>query len=148
MLELARLIPREFKGTLFTVSPLVALEASENSRSQVILLGGRLSAESYICTGAAAIIQLQQIRADFCFLGSNGTSLRGGITEDDWEVAQIKKTMIQAADKTVMMSISEKIEVVQKMKVCNLQAIDCLVTELNPRDKRLARYSKVIKKLL
>ncbi len=148
MLELAKLLPRDFTGTIFTVSPLVALETVENSQANVILLGGKLSTESYICTGAAVTSQLQDIRADICFLGSNGISIKEGVTETDWEVAQVKKLMLQAATKSVIMSISEKIDVVQTMKVCSLPSIDWLITELSPTDKKLARYTKRMKKIL
>lgn len=141
MLELARLLPTGLKGTLFTVSPLVALEATQRSSIDVILLSGRLSPNSYICTGASVVSQLSEITADLCLMGANGFSLKNGITDDDWEIVQVKKAMLRRSGKSALLCISEKRNVVQKLQVCPMHAIDYLVTELSPSQKQLAEYS-------
>lgn len=141
MLELARLLPRDLKGTLFTMSPLVALEATQRSSIDVILLSGRLSPDSYICTGASVISQLSEIRADLCLMGANGFSLKKGIMDDDWEVVQVKKAMLRTSAKSALLCISEKREVIQKLQVCPMHAVDYLITELSPSHKELAGYS-------
>lgn len=142
MLELARMLPENLKGTLFTVSPLVALEVTQRSSIEVILLAGRLSRNSYICTGASVISQLSDITADLCLIGSNGFSLKAGITDDDWEVMQVKKAMINAAEKTALLCISERMEIMHNLRVCPLHAIHYLVTERPSSDKRLSKYKK------
>lgn len=141
MLELARIIPEDLKGTLFTVSPLVALEVAQRSTVDVILLSGRLSRNSYICTGASVVSQLSELRADLCFLGTNGFALKEGVTDSDWEVVQVKKAMLKSAEKTALLSIAEKLGSIQKFQVCNLQAIQYLLTELNPADEKVTAYS-------
>jgi DeoR/GlpR family transcriptional regulator of sugar metabolism len=145
MLELARIIPENLKGTFFTVSPLVALEVAQRSTVNVILLAGRLSRNSYICTGSTVISQLSEVRVDLCFLGTNGLSLNEGVTDHDWEVVQVKKAMLRSADKIALLSISEKLGTIQKMQVCNLKAIDYLITELTPMEERLKDYSTLVK---
>lgn len=145
MLELARMIPQNLKGTLFTVSPLVALEAAQRSTIDVILLAGRLSRNSYICTGSSVVSQLSELRVDLCFIGTNGLSLHEGITDNDWETVQVKKAMLKSAEKTALLSIAEKLDTVQKMQVCNLHAIHYLLTELEPTDERLTKYSRFLK---
>jgi DeoR/GlpR family transcriptional regulator of sugar metabolism len=145
MIELAKKIPENLKGTFFTVSPLVALEVAERSTMDVILLAGRLSRNSYVCTGSAVIGQLSELRVDLCLMGTNGICVKAGITDYDWEVAQIKKAMVRCAQKTALLSISEKLGSQQKIQVCHLNSIDYLITELNPVEKRLARYSKSVK---
>jgi DeoR/GlpR family transcriptional regulator of sugar metabolism len=74
-------------------------------------------------------------------MGTNGLSINEGVTDHDWEVVQVKKAMLKSADKTALLTIAEKLDTVQKMQVCNLQAIDYLLTELNPTDERLSQYS-------
>lgn len=145
MLELARMIPPHFKGTFFTVSPLVALEVAERSTVEVILLGGKLSPNTYICTGASVISQLSEISVDLCLLGTNGLSINEGLSDYDWDVAQVKKAMIKCAKKTALLSISEKLDSAHKMKVCNLNSVAYLVTELPPTHDKLTPYSKVLK---
>jgi DeoR/GlpR family transcriptional regulator of sugar metabolism len=145
MLELARMIPENLKGTLFTVSPLVALEVAQRSTVEVILIGGQLSRNSYICTGSFVIRQLSEIRVDLCFLGTNGISLNEGVTDLDWEVVQVKKEMIKSAKKLAVLSIAEKLGSLQNLSVCSLNDVDYLITELNPDDPKLSKYAKIFK---
>lgn len=144
MIELARMIPPHLKGTLFTVSPLIALEAAERSGMDVVLLGGQLSKNSHINTGSLVINQLSEIKVDLCLLGTNGLSLEEGITESDWEVVQVKKAMIKSAQKMAILSIAEKLGSVQKMKICGLNAIDYLITDLKPSDEALKPYTEMV----
>jgi DeoR/GlpR family transcriptional regulator of sugar metabolism len=147
MIEVARMIPDNLQGTFFTVSPLVALELAERSSMEVILIGGQLSKNSHINFGATVISQLSEIKVDLCFLGTNGLSLEEGVTDSDWEVVQVKKAMIKSAQKTAIVSIAEKLNSIKRMKVCNLNAISYLITDLNPKDKALEGYSKSVKVL-
>lgn len=141
MLEVARLLPDNLKGVLFTVSPLVALEVTQRSSVDVILLAGRLSRNAYICTGASVVSQLSEIRPDLCLMGTNGFSLNEGITDHDWEVVQVKKAMIRAAEKTAVLSLSEKSGLNHKLHVCALRSIHYLITEQAPEDAALSPYS-------
>lgn len=145
MLELARMIPEHLTGTFFTVSPLVALEVAQRSTIDVILLAGRLSRNAYICTGASVISQLAELRVDLCFLGTNGLSVKEGVTDNDWEVVQVKKAMLKSAERTALLSIAEKLGTTQRMQVCPLNSIDYLLTELAPADEKLIAYSKIFK---
>jgi DeoR/GlpR family transcriptional regulator of sugar metabolism len=147
MLEVARILPEKLTGTLFTVSPLVALEAAQRSSVEVILLGGKLARNSYICSGASVASAIAGIHADLCLLGTNGLSLNEGITDYDWEVAQVKKAIIQSAEKCAVLSIAEKIGTVQKVQVCKLEAIDYLITELTSTDERLSEFRDICKVL-
>ena len=80
-------------------------------------------------------------------MGTNGISIENGISDSDWEVVQIKKAMISSAQKTVIVCIAEKINSVHKMKVCNLNSVNYLITDLDPADEYLKEYVKVVKVL-
>jgi len=53
--------------------------------------------------------------------------------------------MLRCSQKTAILSIAEKLNSVQKMKVCNINAIDFLVTDLEPSHISLTRFSQVVK---
>ncbi len=147
MLELARLIPESLQCTFFTISPLVALELSERTHADVILIGGKLSRNTNISIGSQVVNQLSEIKVDLCLLGTNSLSLEDGVTDSDWEVVQIKKAMIRCSAKTCILSISEKLNSVQKMRVCNLNAISHLVTDLDPDHPKLDGFRKTVEVL-
>ncbi|WP_134088125.1 DeoR/GlpR family DNA-binding transcription regulator [Olivibacter sp. XZL3] len=145
MLELARTLPEKMQCTFFTISPLVALELAERSSDDVILIGGKLARNTNVTIGSQVINQLSEIRVDLCLLGTNSLSVEDGVTDSDWEVVQIKKAMLRCSQKTGILSIAEKLNSVQKMKVCNVNAIDYLVTDLDAKHDSLSRFSQVVK---
>ena len=145
MIELARLIPNDLQCTFFTISPLVALELAEKDNIEVILLGGKLSRNTNIVTGSQVINELSDLRVDLCLLGTNSLSLEEGITDSDWEVVQIKRAMIKCSKALAILSIAEKLNSNQKMRVAPLKEVTYLVTDLGPTDKRLKDFSSQIK---
>lgn len=144
MIELARIFPENIHCTIFTVSPIVGLEFSEQPNITVHLIAGQLSSNSHIVTGSQVISQLADLKADLCFLGTNALSAIHGITDSDWEVVQVKKAMINSASKTVILSIAEKLGSVQNMKICNLNAIDYLITDIDPASAEIEEYAGVV----
>ena len=144
MIEIARMIPDDLEATFFTISPLVALELSERRLLTVILIGGQLSKNAHINMGAKTVSELAEIKVDLCFLGANGIDLQEGITDSDWEVVQIKKAMIRSARRLAIMSLGEKLGSVQKMKVCDLNALDYLITDRQENDKAVAAYKEFV----
>ncbi len=90
--------------------------------------------------GGEAIEKIRQVRTDICFLGINALDVHEGITDNDWEVVQLKKAMIESSAKVVSLSISEKLNTSQRIKICGLNEIDVLVTELEEDDALLKPY--------
>jgi DeoR/GlpR family transcriptional regulator of sugar metabolism len=144
MLEMVRMIPDKPEATFFTVSPLMALELAAHPLLTVIVIGGQLDYTSQINIGEKPVSELSDIRVDLCFLGAHGLDSKEGLTEAEWKVAQVKKAMIKSSSKLAVITISEKLNSILKMKLCNSNNIDYLITELNPEDKRLKPYKKNI----
>lgn len=140
MLEMARLVPDDLEATFFTISPVVALELSEKSLLTVILIGGTLNKNAQVNMGSKTIADLSEIGVDLCFLGTNGIDVKEGITDSEWEVLQVKKAMMKASARIAIMCIGEKLNSVKKMKVCSLNTIDYLITDLEPTDPKFQWY--------
>ncbi|MEJ7557116.1 MAG: DeoR/GlpR family DNA-binding transcription regulator [Pedobacter sp.] len=144
MIQLARIFPDHMQCTVFTTSPLVGLELVEKPDMIVNLIAGQLAPNSHIVTGSHVISQLADIKPDLCFLGTNGISVAEGITDSDWEVVHVKRAMIKAAHKTAVLSISEKLDSYQKLRICDLDAITHLITDVAPTNSKLAEYTKIL----
>jgi len=141
-LEFAKLIPQKMKLTFFTPSLPMAIELLNNTSKgdEVIFIGGKLSRGSQLATGGSSINFLSEIKADICFLGTGYLHLDEGITEIDWEIAQMKKAMIKATKKLVSLTISEKLNTTNRYRVCDISMLDVLITELNPANEKLQKY--------
>lgn len=140
MLELAKSIPSNLNATFFTISPHVAITLSNHNNLNVITIGGKLSKNSNLHTGSSVINNLSEIKVDLCLLGANAFSVQDGLTDIDWEVVQVKKAIIRSAKKVAVLSISEKINTAQKIKICDIGQIDYLITELSSDNHNLNSY--------
>src|SRR6201986_4759911 len=142
LIELARILPPSLKATFISGSLPVALEYTHHPNIEVILIGDKVSKNSKITVGGEAIAKIKQIKADLCFLGVNAIDADNGITDNDWEVVQVKKAMIESAQKVICLTIAEKINSFQPFHVCPLEDLDTLITELPPDDPLLEPYRK------
>lgn len=140
IMEMARSLPPQLKATFISGSIPAILEYMHHPNIEVILIGDKISKNSKITVGSEAIAKIRQMKADICFLGTNAIDAEHGITDNDWEVVQLKKAMIESSKKVVCLSISEKMNSVQPIKVCGLNEIDLLITELSPDDPALRAY--------
>lgn len=139
-LELARLIPHKLGLTCFTMSLPVALELLTKPNMEVIFIGGQLSKDAQISIGANAVNNLSNIKVDYSFIGTGYVDPVYGLTEFDWDIVQLKKAVIDASKKTVLLSISEKLNSQHRYKTCDLNAINTLITELDPNDPLLKSF--------
>lgn len=137
IVEMARLLPENLKATFLTGSIPAAYEYAQHPSIEVIFIGDKISKKSQIAVGGEAISKIKHIKADLCFLGINAIDPKHGITDNDWDIAQLKKAMIDAASKTVILTISEKLHSYQRIRVCGMNDIDYLITELDPDNKIL-----------
>ena len=140
VLEFIKQLPRNLKATFFTISPLVAIELSKYDLIEVILIGGLFSSNSQVTYGSHVIGQLAELSADLCVMGTSAIDPNEGLTDTDWEINQLKKAMIAASKKTAVLCISEKLNISLRLKVCGLDSIGYLVTELDSNNPLLNNY--------
>jgi DeoR/GlpR family transcriptional regulator of sugar metabolism len=138
--ELVKSLPLELNATFITVSVPIALELLNHPNSEVIFLGNKLSKSAQIAVGAEVIKKIADIKADLCFLGTNSID-QGGVSDMEWEVIEVKKAMLESSEKNVSLAISEKLNTRQRLRICKLEELDHLITELDPDNTLLSSYS-------
>ncbi|MGN6494390.1 MAG: DeoR/GlpR family DNA-binding transcription regulator [Agriterribacter sp.] len=142
IIELAKSLPPELSATFITASLPAAYEYIHHPNIEVIFMGDKISKSSKIAIGGETIEKIRNINADLCFLGINAIDTANGVTDNDWDVVQVKKAMIESSQKVIALSISEKLNTWQKIKVCDLDKVDILITELEPTNEQLSPYQK------
>ncbi len=140
IVEMARSLPVSLSATFITGSIPAVVEYMHHPNIEVIVIGDKLSKNSKITLGADALSRIKSIKPDLCFLGINAIDTNHGITDNDWDVVQLKQAMISSSQKTVCLTISEKLNSFQPIQICKLLDIDILVTELPPDDVLLEPY--------
>ncbi|MGE5518596.1 MAG: DeoR/GlpR family DNA-binding transcription regulator [Candidatus Dadabacteria bacterium] len=148
IIEVARALPVDLHATFISGSIPAIFEYMNHPTIDVIVIGDKLSKNSKLTAGMEAISQIKQINADFFLMGINGIDIINGVSDNDWEIVQVKKAMMRSAKKTVCLTISEKLNTVQPIQLCETNKIDILITELPPGDPLLQPYAEAGIKVL
>jgi len=143
ILEMARSLPPNLYATFISCSIQAAYEYANHPNSDVIVIGDKVSKNAKFTAGPEAISKIRQIRSDLCILGINAIDTQHGISDNDWEVVQVKKAMVDSSSKLVCLTISEKINTTQPIQICAIKEIDILITELPPDHEMLKPYVDV-----
>lgn len=141
-LELINLLPKDLHCTFFTPSLHAAMQLSQLKNIETILIGGKISPYSQIATGGEALTLLSKLRVDLCFLGTGHLDANFGLSEFDWEIVELKQALIRASRKVVSLTLSAKLNSIQRYKVAEVNAIHTIVTELHPEDTLLDKFRK------
>ena len=114
---------------------LVALD--KNPHLDLHLVGGRLRGLTGALVGASTVAQLEALRPDISFLGTNGISAGFGLsTPDDLEGA-VKSAMVRGARRAVVLADGAKLEQEALVRFAALDEIDTLVTDEVPTPELL-----------
>ncbi len=148
IIELARVLPPSLHATFISGSIPALSEYIIHPNIDVIAIGDKISKDSKITVGSDAISRIKELKVDLCILGISAINLENGVSDNDWEVVQIKKAMLESARKLICLTISEKINSTQPFQVCNIKKIDTLITELPPDDLVLQPYKRTGIKIL
>jgi DeoR/GlpR family transcriptional regulator of sugar metabolism len=140
IIELARALPQSLHATFISGSIPAIYEYMNHPNIDVIVIGDKISKNSKITVGLEAISRIRQIKADLCFMGINALNLENGVSDNDWDVVQIKKAMVESSQKLVCLTIAEKVNSQQPIQVCESFKIDTLITELYADDPLLQPY--------
>jgi DeoR/GlpR family transcriptional regulator of sugar metabolism len=140
IIELAKALPKELHATFITGSVPATFEYIKHPNIEIISIGGKISKSSQITVGGEAISKIKEIRADMCILGINALDITHGLTDNDWEIVEVKKAMMESSERTIVVTISEKLNTAQRIRICETKDIDTLVTELSPEDFKLKEY--------
>ena len=109
IIELACALPNNLHATFISGSIPAIFEYMNHPNIDVIVIGDKISKNSKITVGLEAMSRIRQLKADLCFLGINAINMENGVSDNDWEVVQIKKAMIESSQKLICLTIAEKI---------------------------------------
>lgn len=103
--------------------------------ARLILTGGIVRPRELSLIGALAEHTYRELHVDKAFIGIGGISLEDGLTEYNFEDAQIKKMLIQSAKEKIVVADGSKFGVTTFASVAPLEAVDIVVTDASaPKD--------------
>jgi DeoR/GlpR family transcriptional regulator of sugar metabolism len=107
-LELARCISPEISFTAVTPSLPVATVLSELPLVEVIVLGGKVLGRELVTTGARAVKEIKDFRADLCYLGVCALHREVGISTFSIEELELKQALVRCSGAVAAILLAEK----------------------------------------
>jgi DeoR family transcriptional regulator, aga operon transcriptional repressor len=116
--------------TVFTPALNVALELERAyPRITVVVTGGTVRPLQHSLVNPLATVLLGKLNAAVAFIGCNGVDVRGGVTNINLPEAEIKRAMLLAARRRVIVADGSKLGEVELAKVCDLEEVSLVVTD-------------------
>ncbi|MGW3012299.1 DeoR/GlpR family DNA-binding transcription regulator [Streptomyces sp. NPDC001219] len=134
--RLAAEIPLEAELTVVTHGLPVAARLADHPGLTLHLVGGRIRHRTRAAVDDWALRAYREINADVLFLATNGFSVDGGLTTPDLAEAAVKRTLIAAARRVVLLADSAKYGQQHFARFGELSDVDVLITDtgLSPDD--------------
>ncbi len=124
-------LARELVGRPVTVitSSLAVLDVLRGDPAvELIMLGGVVRSSYHSVVGLLTETALGQVRADLAFLGTSGVRTSGEVLDSTRVEVQVKRSMIAAADRAVLLADRHKFPGSGGLKVCHVRELWGLVT--------------------
>ena len=134
---LADLLPVGRELTVVTNGLPIALALGTRTDITVHLLGGRLRPQTLATVDHVAIANLADLCVDVAFLGTNGISVERGFSTADPAEAAVKRAMVGAARRAVVLADASKVGDDQFARFAGLEEVETLVMD-NAVDPRVA----------
>ncbi|MCX4511452.1 DeoR/GlpR family DNA-binding transcription regulator [Streptomyces sp. NBC_01619] len=134
--RLAAAFPLECSLTVVTHALPAAARLADHPGIDLHLVGGRVRHRTRAAVDAWALRAYGEIRADVVFLGTNGFSAGSGLTTPDLAEAAVKRAVVAAARRVVLLADSAKYGEEHFARFAGLADVDLLITDsgLSPED--------------
>jgi DeoR family fructose operon transcriptional repressor len=135
--RVAALLPTDRELLVVTNSVPIAARLAGLGSVSLQLLGGRVRGLTQATVGDHAVATLRALRVDVAFIGTNGISLRHGLSTPDPDEAAVKRAMVDCANFVVAVADSSKIGLEEFVRFAPIERVDVLVTdsEITPADR-------------
>ena len=134
----AEAIPADRELTVVVNSPSLATVLAARPNLTVVMLGGRVRGRTLATVDDGALQPLARLNVDVAFIATNGCSAQRGLTTPDPAEAAVKRAMIAAARRTVLLADHTKVGDVHFAAFAALSDIDVMITDTGLDDRLVA----------
>jgi DeoR family transcriptional regulator, fructose operon transcriptional repressor len=126
---LGELLPTDRRLLVVTDAVPLAARLANAPGITVHMLGGRVRGVTQCAVGEEAIRKLADLRVDVAFLGTNGITVNHGFTTPDEAEASVKRAMVHAGQRVIVLSDSSKLNRETLVRFAGLEDVDVLITD-------------------
>lgn len=127
--RLAELLPADRELTVVTNAVPIASLLSGRPNITLMLVGGRVRGRTLGAVDQWALDVLADTYVDVAFLGTNGISLQRGLTTPDIAEASVKRAMLHAGRRVVVLADHTKVGMDCFARFGDLEDVDTFITD-------------------
>lgn len=127
--EVLRALDQRRDLTIITNSITIALEAAQQGQTRVLIAGGVLRTSSMELVGSLTESTFKHVNVATAIVGTDGISAAGGVTTHDDIEARTNHTMIEQAQRVIVVADATKIGRMTLSKLADLSEVDMLITD-------------------
>lgn len=127
--RLADVLPSDRELVVLTNALPIAMSLSVRPNITVLMIGGKVRGRTQAAVDAWALQALADSYVDVAFIGTNGITTERGLTTPDTTESAVKRAMIRAARRTVVLADHTKVGQDHLSRFATLDEIDTLITD-------------------
>lgn len=127
--RLADALPNDRELVVLTNALPIAMSLSIRPNITVLILGGKVRGRTQAAVDAWALQALADSYVDVAFIGTNGISPERGLTTPDTTESAVKRGMIHAARRSVVLADHTKVGQDHLSRFAGLDEIDTFITD-------------------
>ncbi len=127
--RVAARLPADRELVAVTNSVPIAARLATMPAITLHLLGGRVRGLTQAAVGEPVLRTLDTLRVDIAFMGTNGISVKHGLSTPDSDEAAVKRAMVASASYVVVTADSSKIGHEDFVSFAPLDKVDAVITD-------------------
>jgi DeoR family transcriptional regulator, fructose operon transcriptional repressor len=127
--RLAEALPTDRELTVVTNGLNIAVALAQRPNITVLSLGGRVRSRTLAAVDVWALSALRDTFVDLAFMATSGLSVERGLTTPDATEAAVKRAMIGAARRTVLLADHTKVGDDHLIRFAHLDEVDTFITD-------------------
>lgn len=142
-LYLARAIKETFQSlTVVTNSLAVANELADAEEITLVMTGGIYRQDEEAFVSDIATLIFSKINVDTFFLTTCGISVERGITYQRMDEIIVQNKMMEAAERTIVITDSSKIGMNSLVKMCGIEEVSMLITDSGASREQIQAFEE------
>ncbi|AIM37233.1 DeoR faimly transcriptional regulator [Sphingobacterium sp. ML3W] len=133
-------LPTEINLRIVTSNVMLIPILDHYPNIELILLGGKYHKQTASTMGQTTSNEARNYIADLYFMGTCGVDWKFGISAFVKEDAEVKLAMLTSAKKVVALANQDRLGVTESFKVCDVEQVDVLITNLPTAEKSLDEF--------
>lgn len=128
--------------TLITNSVEILLDLPANNDWRIISTGGTYRQDSMSFLSSSTTSVVSNYHVDIAVMSCKGLDIEKGITDTREHCADLKKSFIKNANKVILAVDSTKFNKTSFVKICDIDDIDIIVTDIEPSERCIKEFEK------